>query len=142
MAIHYLVYASSASDAFDVKDLDAILAASRRNNARAGLTGMLLFADGGFIQALEGSRDAVEQTYQRILDDPRHGGVQELFRGETNARQFPDWSMGYRMIEKSDLPRGVVDLRAETIRALENADTIVRTLFKNFYEAAHRFDPV
>lgn len=143
MAVEYIIYASAASEAFKAAtDLDAILETSRRNNAVSGLTGMLLFADESFIQALEGDRIALDDTYGRILSDHRHTGVQELFRGSTEDRQFPEWSMGYRQLEQDDLPPGLIDMRPDTIRNLRDADDVVRTLFKNFYTASFPFDPV
>ncbi|MEE2915447.1 MAG: BLUF domain-containing protein, partial [Pseudomonadota bacterium] len=66
---YQLVYISSAIGRVDG---DAVLAVSRRNNARDGITG-LLYADGRrFLQVLEGERAAVERAYQRIAADPRH----------------------------------------------------------------------
>ena len=58
--------------------VDAILAASQRNNAHAGVTGALMFTDGFFAQVLEGSMAAVEQVFERIQLDDRHSEVQLL----------------------------------------------------------------
>lgn len=142
MGVDYIIYASAATDSLTSQDIDDILEVSRRRNKAAELSGMLLFADGGFIQVLEGEKGPLEAAYARILDDPRHTGVQELYRGVAPARQFPDWSMGYHLLDKASLPAGVVDLSADTIRNMKNADVVIHTLFKNFYEAAFRFDLV
>ena len=53
----------------------AILAAARRNNARHGVTGALLFSDGCFAQVLEGAREDVETVFETIQCDPRHKDV-------------------------------------------------------------------
>ncbi|MEM7363377.1 MAG: BLUF domain-containing protein, partial [Pseudomonadota bacterium] len=37
----------------------------------AGVTGMLLYHEGSFLQALEGDRAVVEALYERIEEDPR-----------------------------------------------------------------------
>ncbi len=76
-------------------DIRAILAASRRNNARAGVTGGLLFSEGCFAQVLEGPMEAVEATFERIQCDPRHAEVTVLRVGPIPARDFPGWSMGF-----------------------------------------------
>jgi len=47
-------------------DLDDILTASRRNNALMGISGLLLFIDGGFLQMLEGEERAVRELYTRV----------------------------------------------------------------------------
>ena len=75
--------------------IDDILAASRRNNARCGVTGALIFNRGTFGQILEGPEDAVEETFLRIEADPRHDEVQVLDLKTIDAPAFGDWSMGF-----------------------------------------------
>ena len=94
--MYQIVYVSSATVHFAKPDMYALLAKSRANNARAGVTGMLLYRDGNFMQVLEGDEEAVRTVYARIEQDPRHRGSMVLLRGETPGRQFPDWSMGFR----------------------------------------------
>ena len=72
-----------------------LLAVSKRNNARVGVTGALLFNGGSFAQVLEGSRAAVETTFERIQRDPRHSDVAVLQCDPVAARGFPNWSMGF-----------------------------------------------
>ena len=72
-----------------------ILAASRRNNVQAGVTGALLFNAGCFGQVLEGHPRAVETTFERIQRDPRHGDVSLLAFAPITDRAFPNWSMAF-----------------------------------------------
>ena len=97
-----LVYVSSAVRRFSRSDLEELLATSRDNNARAGITGMLLYKDGNFMQVLEGEEGAVRDLYDKIGDDPRHRGEIVLREGFTEERQFPDWSMGFRDLESPE----------------------------------------
>ena len=76
-------------------EIEAILAKSRVNNARDGITGGLLFNDGCFAQVLEGPVDAVEATFERIQCDDRHGEVTMIEAGPILARDFPAWSMAF-----------------------------------------------
>ena len=76
-------------------DIRSILATSRRNNARDGITGGLLFSEGCFAQVLEGPLDAVESAFERIQCDERHGDVTVLQSGPILARDFADWSMAF-----------------------------------------------
>ncbi len=78
------------------EDLRVLLATSRKNNAELGVTGMLLYKDGNFMQVLEGEEVAVRRLYARIAADPRHGSEITLQEGFSEGRQFPDWSMGFR----------------------------------------------
>ena len=75
--------------------VSGLLAISKRNNARVGVTGALLFNGGSFAQVLEGSRAAVEATFERIQRDPRHSDVAVLQCEPVAARGFPNWSMGF-----------------------------------------------
>ena len=72
-----------------------ILATSQRNNARAGVTGALMFNQGAFAQVLEGPQRAVEATFERIQRDPRHGDVTVLQCGGVDSQGFPNWSMAF-----------------------------------------------
>ena len=83
-----LIYTSHATDAFSETELGAILAASHANNPPQGLTGILLYSDGRFIQVLEGARDAVEALYERIKADPRHEAVRRVITREVPQRGF------------------------------------------------------
>ena len=92
-----LVYCSRNTITADQGDRAAeiadILAASRANNARDGVTGALLYSDGCFAQVLEGNLDAVQRTFERIQRDPRHGHVIVLEARAAEARIFGQWDM-------------------------------------------------
>ena len=75
-------------------DLKDILATSRQNNERVGITGAMCFLEGVYFQYLEGEEQVVETLYDLILKDPRHKDAKLLDRAFIDARQFSDWSMG------------------------------------------------
>lgn len=90
-----LTYLSSACAPFSEQQLEELLAISRRNNERAGLTGMLLYADEHFIQTVEGEAEAVDEAFARIRQDTRHRNVIVALREEVEECRFGDWSMGF-----------------------------------------------
>jgi hypothetical protein len=94
-AVYFVVYVSSAVRPFTREELQRLLKKSRANNARNGITGMLLYKDGNFMQVLEGDEAAVRATFDRISKDPRHRNVIVLLRSEEAERDFPDFSMGF-----------------------------------------------
>jgi hypothetical protein len=94
--LFFLTYASSAARPFSGAELEALLAVCRENNARLGVTGMLLYKDGNFMQVLEGEEGNVRALYEKIAADPRHKGEILLQQGYEKGRQFPEWSMGFR----------------------------------------------
>lgn len=54
--IYRLVYVRAASELFSKAELLALLAQSREKNKRLGVSGLLLYRDGYFIQLFEGDR--------------------------------------------------------------------------------------
>ncbi len=94
--MYYIVYVSAAVQPFSKPELLALLKNAREKNQRLGITGLLLYKDGDFIQLLEGERAAVQALYSTICKDPRHAGTIVLVAGEANQRLFSDWSMGFR----------------------------------------------
>ena len=95
MSVFQVFYVSRASTAFDEASVQAILQASRRNNARLDITGCLLFSGRCFAQVLEGAEPAVIALSRKIAADPRHGGVRFLCEAHAEEREYADWSMGY-----------------------------------------------
>ena len=89
-----LMYASRAVPAVGQEELVAILRKSKANNPALGVTGVLCFSQGIFLQVLEGGRGAVNRLYNRIAADPRHTEVELLSYAEIGERRFAGWSMG------------------------------------------------
>lgn len=89
-----LMYASRAAASVNQEELVAILKKSKVNNPALGVTGVLCFSSGTFLQVLEGGRLAVSQLYNRIANDARHHDVALLSYQEINERNFACWSMG------------------------------------------------
>ncbi|WP_418318096.1 BLUF domain-containing protein [Piscinibacter sakaiensis] len=89
-----LLYASRAAESIGHDDLVAILKKSKLNNPRHGITGVLCFSNGVFLQALEGGRSQVSALYSRIVGDPRHHSACLLSVEEIGERRFEGWSMG------------------------------------------------
>lgn len=107
-----LVYASRAAGTVDEETLLDILAASRRNNPDAGVTGLLCVChDEYYLQVLEGGRNEVNALYAKILKDPRHSDITIISYSEIRARQYANWRMARADLDK--LNRGVVLKYAE-----------------------------
>ena len=89
-----LLYASRADASMDAAQIAAILETSRAHNQREGITGVLCFSEGIFLQVLEGGRAAVTRLYNRIAADGRHRDLELLAYDEIGERRFAGWSMG------------------------------------------------
>lgn len=101
--MYYLIYISSAVRPMGQEDLIEILKESREKNLRNKVTGLLLYADGNFIQVLEGSREKVLCTYNSITADTRHRNVIKLVSDPIKKRMFPQWSMGFAALSPDKL---------------------------------------
>ncbi|MEO0971556.1 MAG: BLUF domain-containing protein [Pseudomonadota bacterium] len=97
--IYQLVYVSRVDIEGDEvayrEAIDDILRASRENNVKVGITGALLCNRSYFAQVLEGTQEAVEDTYERIQCDERHCNTTVLRFRSIESRDFGSWSMGY-----------------------------------------------
>jgi hypothetical protein len=91
----HLIYASTAVGTPDDTLLADVLRASRQNNARVGVTGMLLYTGGSFFQVLEGPAEAVDRAFATIAADERHQRAVMIIRERIPRRAFGEWSMGY-----------------------------------------------
>jgi hypothetical protein len=139
----YLIYTSLASRLMPETDLNSLLEQSRRNNIKAGITGLLLYMEpltlgrpeGRFIQMLEGPEAAVRTMFDAILADDRHRGLLRLSSGYAAQRQFEDWSMGFRSFDAQETDNaGFKELSGQLFKGepfLHPADPV--KYLKSFY---------
>ena len=90
-----IIYTSTATDLFGSAELKDMLKGSVQRNRRAGITGLLLFKDGCFMQVLEGEEDAVKKLFAKICRDPRHHNIIPLIQEPVERRHFPDSAMAF-----------------------------------------------
>ncbi|SPE26535.1 conserved hypothetical protein [Burkholderiales bacterium] len=89
-----LLYASRSPKSIESEVIDSILAQSRKHNPELGITGILCQGGDVYLQVLEGGRAAVNQLYNRIVQDKRHLDVVLLHFEEVTERRFAGWTMG------------------------------------------------
>ena len=136
--MYRLCYISTARQPIDRALCENILASSRVNNARDGITGLLIAGRQRFLQALEGEEAAVRSAFERIKQDPRHLGCVVLEEGHADERQFPLWAMGF---EQSDEGSGSVSnaqFAASLIGQIANPN--LRAQFEGFLTLQWRGD--
>ena len=94
------IYTSSSTVDFREHEIPTLLEAARLKNARLGVTGILLYIGGNFLQVLEGESLDVSALYGAIVRDSRHARVKEISRRRIVTREFPDWHMGFCALER------------------------------------------
>ena len=97
-----IIYASSATPPMNAEQLKVLLAVSKRNNEAVGVTGLLLYKDGNFLQLLEGPKGSVTQVFDRVRQDPRHERIIVLLQESSSAREFAGWTMGFHNLDCED----------------------------------------
>ncbi|MEY2700143.1 MAG: hypothetical protein RIQ52_898 [Pseudomonadota bacterium] len=113
-----MVYASVANHPFTEDDILELLSAAKRNNAANGITGMLLYHDGFFMQAIEGEVEQVDRLFDRIRRDRRHKMVVIVHEEKAMERAFADWRMGFSYLR--DAGTNVRGFSPDEIRGYSN----------------------
>ncbi len=133
---HCLVYFSTSFGLFDEETIASILQQSRRNNAKAGITGLLLYMNGSIIQVLEGEKEAIEALYKRISRDERHTHVVCVLNRPIKERLFDRWSMAYETLTISQFSEveEIVALSKWKDATIKADDSIILKTIKAFYE--------
>lgn len=98
-----LLYVSSAVSLEDEGATHSILDSARQHNIEHGITGILCYGGGIYLQALEGGRQAVNELYNMILRDKRHHEVVLLHYSEIKERRFGGWTMGQVNLSKLNI---------------------------------------
>src|SRR5690606_23554224 len=101
--IKYLAYVSRQSYILTDSVISDLLQKCRNNNAEKGITGMLIYFDGTFVQFLEGPDENLNQLFLKISQDKRHQDIILLLEGIAEKRGFSDWSMAYKKVTQSEV---------------------------------------
>ena len=139
-----VTYISQEASPLSADALLGLLSQCHQNNVAKGLTGMLLFGNGTFLQSLEGERAVVDALMQKIAQDPRHTAMKVLRQDTISERQYADWSMGFERVTEKTLAEipGLRDLglRNFNVEYLGTRNEVVETLLER-HRAPH-WDPL
>jgi Sensors of blue-light using FAD len=120
-----LVYCSRAAPGVDDAEVARIIEVARRRNAVHGITGLLVYGSGIFVQWLEGPRDEVMQLLANIQLDARHHDVVSLSQAEeVRERLFPDWDM--ELVGADDIRDVLLD--AQSASTNEKSSAVLQQL--------------
>ena len=94
-----LVYVSSATRLLSLEEIGYLLNRARERNKEYGITGVLLYIGGNFMQYIEGPKDNLDIIYKIIQEDDKHTGLFLVSQEAIEKRQFGDWAMAYQTID-------------------------------------------
>lgn len=137
MSIHAIAYVSTSRErSISPEAIDRLLSSARKFNKSCGVTGVLLHHDGNFFQYLEGSPEAVNIVYNRVLRSTSHCGIVEMLNSEVEQRHFSTWAMGFSEATKTDLQQISQATWNEQRRQITNQpmDSLGLVLLLGFWE--------
>jgi methanogenic corrinoid protein MtbC1 len=106
-----LTYQSRAVSRPSESDLGQLVAQARERNRRLGVTGMLLYENGRFLQTLEGPPAGLSAVWASIRRDERHRDIEVLTEHMVSSRLFSDWDLLlYSREQESRRATGASDL--------------------------------
>ena len=93
--VRQLAFASRARAGLRSSQTSELIALSRENNARDGVSGILLYSGESFVSIVEGSDASISALWRRVLVDDRHRAIVSLFDVSSRAAWFEGWRAGY-----------------------------------------------
>ena len=118
--IDQILYCSLMREPMDDAAVERMAQQAANLNRMDHITGMLMYADGVFVQLIEGPREAVKHLWARILLDKRHHGIVQLYhRREVESRACSDWDMRY--VQKDDLRALIHEAKEEIVAGRKSA---------------------
>jgi hypothetical protein len=93
--MYQLIYISSSTKSLAREEFLELVAQSQGKNDAMGITGVLMFKDGNFMQVLEGEQELIAKLYSTIKVDPRHTLVCIIQEGPISLREYQGWSSTY-----------------------------------------------
>jgi len=101
-ALIQLVYVSSLTfgSRLNTSIFEEVERHARDYNQQHGITGILCYGNGQFLQCIEGEKAHVFALKQRIFADNRHKNVETLLLQTIDHRSFSDWRMRLLFLER------------------------------------------
>jgi hypothetical protein len=127
-----LVYQSRAVSPLSDAELERLMAAAQSRNRTEGVTGLLVYDQGRFLQWLEGPPEGLGRIWQSIREDRRHTAVALVGQSTIPMRLFGRSPMALGKRRGDGLVQGkcrsVVDLPSELIETLYQSPPVAPSM--------------
>ena len=115
-----ILYCSLMAQPMTKEEIEHLAQTAASLNRMDHITGLLMYADGVFVQLIEGPRQAVNQLWARLLRDPRHKGVVQLYhRKEVESRVCEGWDM--KLVTRGFVQTVIHEARTEVVNGRKTA---------------------
>lgn len=129
-SLERLAYFSTAVKEPTVSQFEHLLLRARERNASEGVTGVLIYAEGLYVQYLEGPGYGVSRVFRHISENTLHHQLFEVCREPIQSRDFSEWQMGFAATIVSGLAKHfpVNDHLAQRLRTPRNTQSVAWNL--------------
>ena len=96
--MHVIVYQSQnliPEQDFDTQ-INDLMKVAQSQNEKFGVTGVLFYFEGQFLQVIEGEQKTLNALMANIKRDSRHKNVETLIDEPIAERGFESWSMAFK----------------------------------------------
>ncbi len=97
-----ILYRSLAIGLVNDRMLLEIQASASRFNEACGISGLLYYHSGVFLQFLEGPAVSIERVMERIAADQRHYDIRQIHAQESTHRLVATWRMGVMNLDQPE----------------------------------------
>lgn len=132
-----IIYISSSTKYLNGEEIETILSISRENNHINGITGLLLYADGDFLQVIEGPKILLIKLFESIKKDKRHTEIMTIANKEIKEKHFPNWNMGFYISNYEEL-RKIKGYETISKKSLSKVSDAISLAFIDSFIASHR----
>ncbi|WP_164076184.1 BLUF domain-containing protein [Flavimarina sp. Hel_I_48] len=99
---HTICYVSKSREDLSKKEIGSILDHASAINNECIVSGILLHSFGNFFQILEGGQEHITSLYNKILKDPRHGDIIEVYNHSTAKPVFLNYNSNFHVVTTND----------------------------------------
>lgn len=112
--LYEIIYISTLAPDVNITAVADIARHARVMNDSQHITGMLVFDGMRFCQQMEGTQKQVLAMEQRIRQDARHVQMEVLHHGPLDGRRFRCFTMGYSLLDDSEVLARMETLDGQT----------------------------
>lgn len=129
-----IIYLSTGVTIFSDFEINDLLNVSRINNAKNGITGLLLYSDGNFLQIIEGENEMIDQLYINICKDRRHKNIINVVNKSIQERSFSNWEMGFSVVDINFLNNNP-EINPFKIKTINTLDSVINSFIHTFLQS-------
>lgn len=99
---HTICYISKSKENLGEEGIKEILDQAIEANNKCEVSGILLHSLGNFFQVLEGEKNYITTLFNKIVNDPRHFDVFEVYNKPSAKPVFMNYNSSFRVLTSNE----------------------------------------